>query len=220
MQDLYQIHESLYYVTPNASTLGSIKTEFMQKISVIEWMSGVDISFWKPPVISLGLTKKRKGIGVYIKGSLTPNDLTLVDALNARFKNNLFFLRYGEHSKSEYKKFLSRIRTLIWFGGTETQGLAMLEAWAMNIPTLIRTPKTGLPKEQFAPMLTPNTGRFFFSFKQLESLLIEMFSCQEKIQPRKWVRMNFSAQVKSRELLFKINDINQVHKRKRNCDKL
>ncbi len=46
-------------------------------------------------------------------------------------------VQYPKYRESEYKKMLAQARYMIWLGGQESQGLALLEGLSCNIPMLV-----------------------------------------------------------------------------------
>lgn len=78
---------------------------------------------------------------VYFKQRF-PQELAKVeDALRQR---HLKFkvLRYGSYLESEFKRLLARSRYAIWLGRHETQGIALEEVLACNVPVLLCDVKT------------------------------------------------------------------------------
>ena len=153
------------------------------------WPAGVDEKFWKPK------RGKRKHYLVYKKGDIDPDfEREVVHTLSQ--STPVKFLVYGRHSREQYRKQLKQAKAVIWLGTTETQGIALCEAWAMDTPTFVleRNQREILEttwKSSSAPYLTPNTGRFFSSTQELKSALDEPI--EFIYSPREWVMANQTA---------------------------
>ena len=119
-----------------------------------------------------------------------------------RLNDRCVTIQYGKYSQAEYRKMLQRAKIAIFFGGTESQGLAILEAWSCNVPTLIRIPianSSSLPNEStygqhcmdYAPYLNQKTGAFFTNKIELLALLYSLENSELKFNPRLWAMENF-----------------------------
>ncbi|MBP2655658.1 MAG: glycosyltransferase [Firmicutes bacterium] len=96
---------------------------------IVIWPVGIDTDEWRPDV-----TKEKQLIVVYNKGNT---------ALTEALKNGLgsageqvHEITYGKYSRSEYKALLDQAKAVVWLSATESQGIALLEAMAMNVPVL------------------------------------------------------------------------------------
>ena len=168
------------------------------------WPAGVDEEFWKPK------RGKRKYYLVYKKGNIDPDferDVATILSQSSQIKT----LVYGRHSRRQYRKKLKSAKAVIWLGTTETQGLALCEAWAMDTPTFVlernlREILGSTWKSSSAPYLTPKTGSFFSSIHELRSLLEA--KNQPIYSPREWVLENQTA-VKTFNHLIEIANTSQ-----------
>jgi glycosyltransferase involved in cell wall biosynthesis len=94
------------------------------------WPVGVDAEFWSP----LNVEKKENtNILVYNKSK---DDLymKLLPSLKQYGKVNV--ITYGEYTIKEYKQALDDAAFMVWVSKSESQGLALLEAFSMNVPVL------------------------------------------------------------------------------------
>jgi hypothetical protein len=86
---------------------------------------------------------------------------------------------YGSFSKKEYAQALRKTKAMIYLQTVESQGLALQEAWAHDVPTLVwnagsftypRTSVTAIGPIS-APYLTEQAGIFFGTAKELHLIL-------------------------------------------------
>jgi hypothetical protein len=87
-----------------------------------------------------------------------------LDANNIRFET----FSYGEFKQQEYFDALTKVDFLVYLQEFESQGIALQEAWAYNIPTLVwnkgiyKSPKGhDIVGNVAAPFLVPETGMLF-----------------------------------------------------------
>jgi hypothetical protein len=125
-------------------------------------------------------------------------------------------MEYGKFSHNEYLVELRRTPLVVYLGGSESQGLALQEAWAYNVPTLVyQNSKWKHDKYEWldpkisAPYLTDDSGYFFTSDKLGEAL--EKIKVRP-INPRQYCLDNLSDK-KSAQLFL---DIIEKHYEKTN----
>lgn len=110
----------------------------------------------------------------------------IITALKANSKN-FQIIEYGKFSQKKYHELLNKTKCLIYLGRTESQGLALFEAWAYDVPTMVYEENTFKYKNitwvgaSAAPYLDEPCGFFFNEdFKTvLESLAKKKFSTRE-----------------------------------------
>jgi hypothetical protein len=105
------------------------------------WFSGVKVSNFK--------RRKKNKVLIYLKKNI-----------------NVQIIEHGFFSQKEYHEFLRGSRILIYFSYTESQGLAMQEAWSENVRTLVyKQPFWSYKNRRFkassSPYLNKNCGVFF-----------------------------------------------------------
>jgi glycosyltransferase involved in cell wall biosynthesis len=92
----------------------------------------VDFDYWKPfPVVD----QPRLPL-IYLKVAWPDLRDEVVHTLRQagiKFRE----ITYGSYSPKQYKSLLQASSCVIYIGGSESQGLALLEAWAMNVPTFV-----------------------------------------------------------------------------------
>jgi len=104
--------------------------DLVGKIQV--WPVGIDTDFWSP----LNMEKKEdNNILVYNKNQ---DDLfkKLLPILKSH--GEVRVIKYGEYTSGEYKHALNNAAFMVWLSKSESQGLALLEAFSMNVPVLVK----------------------------------------------------------------------------------
>jgi hypothetical protein len=167
----------------------------LTETDVLVWASGVDPVFWNPNLNTL----KIYDFLIYEKDLQCSVLKELKQFLRVK-KIPFKTIAYGAYSQNLYKKLLDQSKSLIYIGGSESQGIALTESWAMNVPTFVFSPlraKVYVPENSAsidlafsefspAPYLTPETGCFWSTLLELESLIDKKMH----LNPRVWVLNN------------------------------
>ena len=171
-----------------------------------EWPIGVDPAYWSPAEPRV----PRDDFLVYQK--LEPHDAALAERVAAELeRQHLRYRRviYGAYTPHAYRAALRSCRALIFLSASESQGIALFEAWACDVPVLAWDRGTRVIANHTvacssAPYLTPATGTTFNDTDDL-GRAIETF-CQRTPQfsPRASILAQFtlahSARAYAREL--------------------
>ena len=164
------------------------------------WPAGVDTELWQNHAVS---TASRR-ILIYAKNA--PDPLVAECADEARAAGfDVALVRYGRYTPAEYRAALGRARYVVYMSAWESQGLALVEAWSCDVPTLVWNPGYVLLKGKTyrtsaAPYLTERTGRLFHDPTALGELLRSGLR-NATFAPRQWVLENMSDEVCARALL-------------------
>lgn len=107
--------------------------------------------------------------------------------------------KYGQFRQSEYFRMLKKTKFMIYLSESESQGLAMLEAWMADVPTLVWN--RGYFEYQgrrideptvAAPYLTPACGMVFSGADDFESKLLEFIEKYDSFKPREYALSRFT----------------------------
>lgn len=108
-------------------------------------------------------------------------------------------IRYGQFSQASYRRWLQQADLVIyWSDAGESQGLALAEAWAMDVPTLVSANHhawfAGVRcSVSTAPYLTPSCGALFSTWQQLQQQLEgALASATSPYAPRRWLQQHLS----------------------------
>ena len=178
----------------------------MLKGRVSCWPAGVDIEEWKPA------QKKDNSVVVYWK---TGSEVLCqrVEGLLRKYKYVPIRVRYGSYNKATYKNILNKAKFAVFISRSESQGIALAEAWAMNVSTLAYDPGqlTYLGRRysivSSCPYLTEQTGKSWSNVQELETILKDFDSFAAQFNPRNWVVSHMSYEVSARKLINIIESI-------------
>jgi len=105
--------------------------------------------------------------------------------------------RHGEHAHfrpDDYRRLLDEARASVFLSTFETQGLALAEAWSMDVPTMVWDPRghaewrgRTFVSRSSAPYLTRTTGRPWQTLDELETVLRGALDDPSAFHPRTWV---------------------------------
>lgn len=184
-------HVNEHYIADNPSLL----------TRCFSWPAGVDVNYWKPTQCRLKnkvliYEKQNKG---YV-GSIDPY-LSYIQGRGYLCE----LIKYGEYNHQEYLKTLQSACLMIGFTLEESQGLAWAEAWAVDVPTLIKRNEKNVYqgrayRTSTAPYLTANNGMFFDDFENFKVVFSYWERNLLQFSAREWVLENMSDQVCSRKL--------------------
>jgi len=177
--------------------------DLLGKISV--WYSGVDERFWKPQ------QKIRNKVLIYWKTE-DEEFCRAVENILLRYDFELVRLKYGTYDRYQYRETLNNSIFAVFISRSESQGIALAEAWAMDVPTLVWDPKEfSYQGRDFAhvtssPYLTENTGHKWTNFEEFDELLSKFLINQKRYHPRKWIIDNMTDKICAERFLALFNE--------------
>jgi len=165
------------------------------------WAAGVDTEFWKP----LFHSARDRRILIYQKNA----PLALVDGCRRVVEKHGFTsvtLNYGEYDANRFLSELRMSHAAIFFSQSESQGIALAEAWAVNVPTMVWNPgwlayDGKMLKSSSAPYLTEATGLFFTGLEDFERTFEEWKGKKDCFSPRVWVTDHMTDEICAMKLL-------------------
>jgi hypothetical protein len=165
------------------------------------WPAGVDEVYWSP----VSIAKSKTNILFYNKrpeAQMYQDCLSIAQGLGLTVTE----IKYGSYSAEEYKKALDENSLLVHFVEQETQGISVLEAWAMNIPTIIWNPGFFYIKGMnivcsSSPNMTDKTGLFFRDSNEFKTVLLQWINGQTAFSPRECVLQHMTDPFTSKQLL-------------------
>jgi hypothetical protein len=117
-------------------------------------------------------------------------------------------INWGSYKQSEYFELLENSKFMIYLQESESQGIALAEAWARNVPTLVwdkghweRYGYRWEAKGISAPYLTGECGMFFEGENDFVDKLDKFSGGLSKYRPREYVLNNFSDKIASNNYL-------------------
>ncbi len=179
--------------------IGEMHPSMAEKISI--WKVGVNTEYWNPN------NREKKRIAIlydkYDSKTLTHS----IDELLKFYGWEVKLIKYGEYTQSNYKSALEDASIAIFISPSESQGIALAEAWSMNVPTFVWDNRgvftfNHFYKSNSAPYLNPNVGRRWKNLSELENLLASVDEILPQVAPRKWVLRNMSDEISALDLLM------------------
>jgi glycosyltransferase involved in cell wall biosynthesis len=133
----------------------------IQRAKLHPWPAGVDTDFWKPD-----LSRTRDSILIYVKGNYSDTQLEIVRQSLSGFQAKIRIIRYGSYTLDEYRDALQAAIAMVCLGGTESQGIYLIEAWSCGVATVVLSTDAFVQKGKrypasSAPYLSEVLGQFF-----------------------------------------------------------
>jgi hypothetical protein len=171
------------------------------KDRVLCWSAGVDSEYWKPTVDA----KDRKQVLIYWKTEPEEFCNEVIKLVREEGMSPVL-LQYGKYSVDEYKQLLDRSSFSIFISRSESQGIALAEAWSMNVPTLVFDPGEFffggrmIYNVSACPYLTPRTGLNWKTLTDLRNIIRDRNSFSG-FAPREYVLDRFTDEYSARKLV-------------------
>lgn len=123
-------------------------------------------------------------------------------------------ITYGYYRRNTYLNLLDEAKVMIYFSPSESQGLALAEAWEKNVPTLVwnrgywQYGRYIWKDEKIsAPYLSEQCGLFFKDIEDFKDRWLFLAQHLENFSPRQYVIENFSHRIASEKFLKLIREI-------------
>lgn len=178
--------------------------------SIAIWPAGVDIGYWNPS--QLLSIKKTNNVLVYWKTESIKFCQAIEEVLRKNYWNPVR-IQYGHYTHEAFKQALNSSSFAVFISRSESQGLALAEAWAMDVPTIVWNPRELVTNgrtytdSSACPYLTPQTGADWKHIQEFEYLLSQMPTLLASFSPRAWTLQNMSDTASASTLLSLINSI-------------
>lgn len=169
---------------------------------IVVWAAGV-------PTLPLAVSPERSLVLVYQKNASDKMYNDVLSFLNGRGIASKVYI-YGTYARSEYLADLSQAHAMIVLSTSESQGLAVHEAWMMNVPTLVwgggnmEHMRYAYVGSSPAPYLTDQCGMIFADGSDLPAQWSVFWSHLDKYAPRNYHLHNFTPEAAARKFLAAI----------------
>jgi hypothetical protein len=169
------------------------------------WPAGVDVERWRPD--GAAPRQIRRAVMFVKRLANHTSERVFDDAmLDAAWKAlrgaglEVTVLRYGQFAPDGFARALDGAELVVCFGYSETQGMALAEAWAMDVPTLVwNGGRTRWREHTYesspAPYLSAATGAEFRTIEELHALVDRWDSLRPGFAPRDWVLSNMTDEI-------------------------
>ena len=154
---------------------------------------GVDPEYWKPT----GQARKNVALVYWKSGDEAFCDQVEHIVRTCGLEPRRLRSAHGEHAlfaSDDFRRLLDQAVVGVFLSTFETQGLALAEAWSMDVPTVVWDPRgkaewrgRSFQSGSSAPYLTPATGRLWRTLNELEPALRGTVAERSTFQPREWV---------------------------------
>lgn len=198
-------------IVPSLSVKKSYEKDLESlKGRVYVWPAGVDESFWD--IRSRLRLKTQNRVLVYQKNA---PDKIFREVIKYFEKSNIKheLIEYGDYSIKQYKRILAKVDCAIFLSKVESQGIAMAEAWAMNVPTLVwKAKEVIIYGRKFlnplsAPYLSKMTGNYWNQGTNFAKSFNLFMKRLKSFKPREWVMKNMTDKIVVDKLINRINQI-------------
>ncbi len=182
----------------------SFKKGFDKKIRV--WAAGVENpkDFQKNP--RQGCLVYKKSVGKELFNFI----IQYLESRNIDYK----IIKYGRYKKEKYFEMLNKVKFMICLSESESQGLALQEAWIRDVPTFVWN-RGYMQWNNYkwyddrisAPYLTDECGMFFKDkgdFVNKFNIFIKNFS---NFKPREYSLENFTNKISAKNYLNIVNSL-------------
>lgn len=123
-------------------------------------------------------------------------------------------LVYGTFRQDEYFTLLKKAKGVIYLQTAESQGIALQEAWARNVPTLVWDSKSYTYEKAHvtvegkvsAPYLTDESGMFFESLEEFDQKFNEFNNKIDNFKAREYCIRELSDQASARKYIEYISE--------------
>lgn len=193
-----------HYLVPSEWTkIAYIEDEpcLLNKISI--WPTGVDTQYWKPLDV-----EKEKKVVVYWKTEPESFCQTVEELITAK-GFQVERITYGAYTQEQFRHALNESLFAVFLSRSESQGIALAEAWSMNVPTFVWNPgefyyagKQYNPVSS-CPFLTHAQGADWQKISELEKLIDSFDQFKLSFSPREWV-INYMSDYASVKCLLEI----------------
>jgi len=190
------------FLQPSQWTVEFWKTFGYTQSPLAAWPTGIDTSAFTPS------NAPKEYILVYFKQRF-PEELAFVEKTLKEKNLSYRVLVYGNYKEADYQTLMDGARYIVWLGRQESQGIALEEAMARDIPILVCEPKSvghctvGGEFNEAEAAYTNTTSAYYFDdscgikIKDLSELPSALGRMEERVQgdafhPRDYVVKNLS----------------------------
>lgn len=170
------------------------------------WPAGIDEYYWSP----LNHDQKTKNVIIYWKTESEQFINQIKQCLVARGWNPLL-VRYGFYNQQHYKELLQNAAFAVFISISESQGLALAEAWSMNVPTIVWDQQYLVAHGReykivsSCPYLSNQAGMRWKTLDEFENSIKNIDSLLPCYTPRAWVLEHMTDSESIRNLMNIVN---------------
>ncbi len=175
--------------------------------SILPWPVGIDTDEFQPST----LPQSERRVMVYHKERDIQELVPILESLHA-LKVPYWLVLYGQYNEHEYKDLLSKTSFIVWHGRHESQGIALQEALACDVPILVcdaislaQARSTYVFSSELskfpvtaAPYFDHTCGIKITDLSELRTSIERMVNKKKSFHPREYVLKNLSLEGQAR----------------------
>jgi hypothetical protein len=117
-------------------------------------------------------------------------------------------IQYGSYKNEHFLQSLRKSHLALFFSPSESQGIALLESWAADVPTFVwdrgwaflKKTNKKIPASS-APYLNPHLGEFFSDLSSFKAAFQKWETERSLFRPREWVCAHLSDEACAKKLI-------------------
>jgi len=174
------------------------------------WAAGVDTRRWIVP--SKPFSREHPVVLLYVKNGMCNGEIAELNELLLRMGFKVARLAYGAYDATEYLNLLGMADLCVFISASESQGIALQEAWSCDKPTWVfdpgywSDPSGSTYTASSAPYLTDDCGHRFANLLGLEALCNQWRRGDLRYSPRAWTLTHMTDAICAQNLLALLLD--------------
>jgi hypothetical protein len=209
------------YLHPSAWPIDLWNKFKFDQCELRSWPVGIDWEEFNFPA-----PVERNEVLLYFKNRKPElKERVICELKNQGFKINL--IEYGSYDEKNYKSVLSRSFFGVWIGTTESQGIALQEALAANVPLIVlnnrnildhyRKERFDLPKilAEFkatsVPYFDQTCGIVIDDLSELPAAIAELNNNYNRFAPREFIKKNLSLEKSAQQLVSFFTELEAIN---------
>ena len=175
------------------------------------WAAGVDAEYWNVP--DKIVQQQSTVILLYVKSGMTEADILRLSELLSGNGCEIIRVNSGSYHPDQFRQVLAAVDLCVFVSTSESQGIALQEAWSCNRPTWVFNPGYWLDHEgrahhaSSAPYLTEECGHTFTNLIELEILCNRWNVGELQYAPRQWVVEHMTDKICASRLLHLVDNL-------------
>ena len=175
------------------------------KDRILIWPAGIDARYWHP----IKNKTSQKKVVIYRK----TESWEFCDAVIKQVEAMGFqpvMVEYGNYLARHFKRKLTEASFAVFISRSESQGIALAESWAMDVPTLVFNPGNFMYRGKSecnvsaCPFLTDQSGYEWNTLDELSDAMRKLVANRPSFSPRKYVLDNFTDEKCAKNLIDSI----------------
>ena len=207
-----QIPEKSIYLHPSKWTKQLWKAKGFEECPIEVWPVGIDTYLFK----EIKRNREKVKCLVYFKNRKKSELKYCIEVLN---QSNIDYeiIQYGNYNESDFFKALNNCNFGIWIGSSESQGIALQETLATNLPLVViecdnslKTTNNKQIKLTSVPYFDMRCGRVLGDIIELDERCLRKFIVKlDQFSPREYILENLSLEKSTKQFISLIKKIKQ-----------